>query len=450
MEAWEKFLQQQELAIGQETVQKWLRTLKIQRFDSCNLYLEAGDSFQANWFEEHVRKKVEKSLVNGNQKKIHVHLSIAKERKIKREQGPSKIDKNKQIEEVKAPSFNLDFDSLDPLSLFSYFIPSEENLITLQLLDDIRFERTPLGLYSPLFIHGPTGSGKTHLLMSLAHHFRSLGKNCIYVGAEAFTDHVVSAIRAGEMSRFRQAYRNTDILIVDDVDIFSRKGATQEEFFHTFNTIHLDGKQIILSANCPPSELQMIEPRLISRFEWGLVLPLRPLPLEEWKKVLEIKTNALHFHLPARISEFLLETFVSSPKTLIKAFQTLVVRVHLDSPNSMQHISLEIVRKILEDMLIEEKNSALTPARIIQTVAEHYGIRVDDILGESKKKECALPRQIAMYFCRERLKMPFMKIGDLFSRNHSTVISSIKFIQKSIDENHQDICNTWQTIAKKI
>lgn len=450
MQAWEQFLQQQENELGPETVQKWLRTLKIQRFDACNLYLEAKDSFQALWFEEHMRGKAQARLINGNNKRIKIHLSIAN--------ATSGTKKNryqaKGSKEAKSIQFQLNFDELDPLCLFQHFVVSQENQLTHKLLCELAglssTVKSPLGTFNPIYLYGPTGSGKTHLLMSLAQSFRAQGYKSLYVRAELFTDHVVTAIRAGEMSIFRQAYRNADILLIDDVHVFSRKGATQEEFFHTFNTLHLQGKQIILSANCAPQELQLIEPRLVSRFEWGIVLPLKPLQAEEIKTMLQAKAQALHFSLPTKIIDFLVETFTSNPKALIKALEALVLRLHLDAHNSAQHLSVPATKTLLSDLLAEEQKSALTPPKIIQVIAEYYGIRTEDILGKSQTRECALPRQIAMHLCREKLKMPFMKIGDLFSRDHSTVMASVKHIQKSLEEDHRDIAGAWHAIIKKL
>lgn len=450
MQVWEQFLQQQEAELGIETVQKWLRNLKIQRFDACNLYLEAKDSFQALWFEEHIRGKAQARLINGNNKRVKIHLSVANVTP-STQKGKKTFKENK---EKKTDQFQLSFDELDPLCLFEHFIASEENRLTYQLLCELAGlssqATTSLGTFNPIYLYGLSGSGKTHLLMSLAQNFRTRGYKCLYVRAELFTDHVVKAIRAGEMSTFRQAYRNADILLVDDVHVFSRKGATQEEFFHTFNTLHMHGKQIILSANCPPQELQLIEPRLVSRFEWGVVLPLKTLPDNQLKNLLLAKAKALHFSLPSKILDFLVETFTSNPKALIKSLEALVLRLHLDAHHSAQNLSVLATKTLLSDLLIEEQKSALTPSKIIQAIAEHYGIRSEDILGKSQTRECALPRQIAMHLCRERLKMPFMKIGDLFARDHSTVMTSVKFIQKSLDEDHRDISGAWHTIMKKL
>ena len=313
MQAWEQFLQKQESELGFETVQKWLRSLRIQRFDACNLYLEAKDSFQALWFEEHIRSKVQTKFVNGNNKRIKIHLSIAN--------GSANPKKNKvnPINAKEAKPFRLTFDELDPHCLFQHFVVSQDNQLTYKLISELaglsHETSASLGAFNPIYLYGPTGCGKTHLMMSLTQTFRARGLKCIYARAELFTDHVVTAIRAGEMSTFRQAYRNADILIVDDVHVFSRKGATQEEFFHTFNTLHLEGKQIILAANCSPQDLHLIEPRLVSRFEWGIVLPLKPLSMEELKRMLLAKSQALQFFLPPRVIDFLLETFVSQSQS---------------------------------------------------------------------------------------------------------------------------------------
>lgn len=449
MQAWEEFLKAQEVELGLETIQKWLRTLKIQRFDACNLYLEAKDSFQALWFEEHIRNKAQQKFINGNNKRIKIHLSVAN--------TPQRAKKTKTAnkeKDFKAP-FELTFDELDPLCLFPYFISTEENLLSHQLLLEIaglspQIHSTQLGTFNPIYLYGSGGSGKTHLLMSLAHALKAQGLKVIYVRAETFTDHVVTAIRAGEMSVFRQAYRNIDVLLVDDVHVFSRKGATQEEFFHTFNTLHLEGKQIILASECSPQDLQLIEPRLVSRFEWGIVLPLKPLRPGEMRNLLIAKAKALHFELPLKIADYLIETFKSNAKALIKGLEALVLRLHLDAKHSITALSVTATKALLIDLIEEEQKTAITPQKIIQAVAEQYGIRTEDILGKAQTRECALPRQLAMHLCREQLKMPFMKIGDLFSRDHSTVMSSVKSIQKSLEQDDREISGICHIILKKL
>lgn len=449
MHAWETFVESQADELGIETTQKWLKSLKVLRFDACNLYLEANDAFQAMWFEEHIRQKANSLLFNNNKKRIKIHLSVAN--------APAKSKnrnaKAKSTEEIKHTAFTLTFDELDPNCTLSTFVASEENLLPFKIISMLTTSSTDThGSFNPIYIHGGDGSGRSHLLMAAAKALRDTGKHVIYSRAQTFTDHVVSAIRAGEMRVFRQAYRNSDVLIIDDVHVFSRKGATQEEFFHTFNTLHVAGKQIILSANCAPSELKLIEPRLISRFEWGIVLPLESPKREDVLKILEMKMLAMNFPLHLKVMEFLVDSFETT-KSLNKALEAIILRSHLSRSNtklSSINLTVPIIRQLLADLLIEEQRNALTPQKIFDGVAEHFGIRAEDIFGKSQTRDCVLPRQIAMHLCRTLLKLPYVKIGEHLGKDHSTVMSSVKLIQKGVDADDSEIAGAHRTILKKL
>lgn len=453
MEAWENFVDVLEAEIGSDTIQKWLKSLKVIRFDACNLHLEAKDTFQALWFEEHIREKVRARLFNNNRRRIKVHLTVAN--------APSKIKNRNQLAQKDAeaakPRFELSFDSLDPNYTLSSFFVSEANQLTYKVFTQItgagkKANKVDSSSLTPLYISGPSGSGKTHLLMAAAEALGKQGLHVIYARAQTFTDHVVSAIRAGEMSTFRQAYRNSDVLIIDDVHVFSRKDATQEEFFHTFNTLHVAGKQIILSAHCHPAELQFIEPRLVSRFEWGIALTLETPPRETMARILEERTKILEFPLHTKVSEFLLDTF-TNPKSLSQAVEALVLRCHLnEQTRKISSVQLTIlwIKQLLSDLLQAQQDAALTPPRILRHVAEHFGIRSEDILGKAQTRDCVLPRQIAMHICRHELKLPYLKIAELFSRDHSTVMSSVKQIQKGMDGDDQEIAVPLKAVMKKI
>ncbi len=460
MQAWDNFLAQQEKELGLDTVNKWLRSIKVIDFDACNLYLQAKDSFQIIWFEEHIRKKLTKSFVNNNNKKILVHISLSNNK----QQGPPKKKGVKPKESVQSPpTFNLIFDELDPQATFSTLIESESNLLAHKLLCKITNYDTvsntvipsegELAAFNPIYLYGNEGTGKTHLLMATAHALRSRGLKALYARSQTFTEHVISAIRAGEMSLFRQTYRNIDVLLLDDVHIFARKGATQEELFHTFNTLHLAGKQIILSANCSPAELQHIEPRLVSRFEWGIVLPLEQLNTNEIKLVIERKALAFQFPLQPKVTEFLLSTFPNNPKSINRALEALILRTHLSKDKSKitnAHISVNIARHLLDDLIKLELQNSVTPEVVVQKVAEFFGIPSEDVLGKGQTRDCVLPRQIAMYFCRNLLNIPYAKIGDIFCRDHTTVMSSVKQIQKGIDSENKEIATPYTSIAKKL
>lgn len=458
MRAWEEFLTQQEKELGKETVQKWLRPLKVIRFDACNLYLEANDSFKSIWFEEHMRHRVQTRLFNNNHKQIKVHISVASENP---EKKPDKRRKKTHTPSLAPPAFQLDFDDFDLDTRFDTYIPSQNNLLAYKLLCEScglnaetlqPIENDTLTLsFNPIYLFGRSGSGKTHLMMATANQLKQAGRRVIYVRADTFTEHVVGAIRCGEMQAFRKAYRNVDALLIDDIEIFSRKGATQEELFHTFNTLHVENKQIILSASCPPQELKFIEPRLVSRFEWGIVIPLHMPEKEQMQNILHLRTEKVDFPLEDPVKSFLLETFGGNTKTLIRALEALVLRTHLNKglgkPASLP-LSLKTAQHYLSDLIQEEEKAVLTPGKIIRTVAEYHGIRMDDILSKSQARECALPRQIAMHLCRQELNLPFMKIGDIFTRDHSTVMASIKQVQKGLESKNHEITGSIKGILK--
>lgn len=448
MQAWDEFLTSLEKQFGVDTVNKWLRSLRVLRFDACNLFLEAKDTFQAMWVEEHILPLARQKLANNNNKKIKVHLST-----LNQEKNISKdIPKERPVQQI-ASGFTLTFDTLDPNANFDNYFVSESNTLAVKVLQQTLAPHSELGAYNPIYVYGGSGSGKTHLLMATTYALRKEGVKALYCRSELFTEHVVSAIRGGEMSLFRQAYRNIDVLLLDDVHFFSRKAATQEELFHTFNTLHLSNKQIILSSNCSPNELQHIEPRLVSRFEWGITLPVAPPANTELLQVLQKKAETLKFQLPEKIAHFLIESFPTKTKNLMRALEALALRLHMNQragsrPNAL--LSVPLAKQLLADLLREEQEHSLTPMKIIHDVAEFYGIHKDDILGKAQSRECVLPRQMAMHLIRQELKIPYLKIGDLFQRDHSTVMSSVKIIQKALEDNDPEITGAYHPIFKKI
>ncbi len=416
MREWDQFLTQLEGSLGRNAVEEWLRPLRVVRFDAGNLYLEAENSFQTAWFEEHIRPLL-KGWTNNNQRPIKVHLNAAA--------APKKLEKKEPLPLAILPS------RLDPEMALAHFAPGGDSLIAYQLLSEAA--SSP---FNPIYLYGPKGAGKTHLLMGAAQALQQAGKKVFFVRAESFTEHVVQAIRMGLMQEFRKVYRDIDALIVDDIHIFSRKNATQEEFFHTFNTLHTLGRPIILSANVPPSQLIEIEPRLISRFEWGISLGLSK---PDAKAVLTKKASLWNMPLTEELLHFLETRFPSNPVLALQA-------LHFRFQGKIAPTPL-IAEKILVDLLEKEKADALTPEKIVKGIASHYGIKSEDLLGKSQTREFALPRQVAMYVCRERLQMPYQKIGELFGRDHSTVMSSVKAIQKGIEEKKGDLIEATHSIA---
>ncbi len=451
MKAWEEFLAKQEAELGKETIVKWLRPLKVVRYDAGNLYLEAKDSFQAMWFEEHVRPKLAAGFLNNNGRKIKIHLEIGARNFTPATRFKGKQETSNKVVAEKLQKFRLQFDTLDPLATFENYLSHEALEVSYRLLKEAAESVVPA--FNPIYIYGGPGCGKTHLLMAFTQAARDRGIRAVYVRAETFTANLIGAIRIGEMKAFREAYRAIDCLLIDDAHIFSKKGATQEELFHTFNTLHLSSKPIIISANCHPQELQAIEPRLVSRFEWGIVLPLEMIPKEDRGKLLSKKAECLNYPLHPKILQFLLETFTSSPKALLRGLEALILRSHLNQGTgklSFIPMTVPLAKHYLADIIGEEEQAAITPQKVVQAMAEQYGIPIEDIMGKAQSRDCALPRQIAMWICRNSLKMPFTKIGDLFERDHSTVMTSVKGIQKEVEKADSEVAITVGRILKKL
>lgn len=449
MWAWEEFLKKLDGRFGKQTIDKWLRSLQVVHFDSGNLYLEATDSFQVSWFEEHARPLLKRELLNNNFRPIKVHISL---------QGPASIRAPAKKEKPKA-AYSFLPDKIDPAaSLFTY-IPAASNSVSFRFLSELAGLDSPqlqLGTYNPIFIWGEPGCGKTHLLMALADAFKRRGLHALYTRTETFTEHVVSAIRNSEMQAFRTTYRTPDILLFDDVHLLARKDATQEEFFHTFNTLHSTGRQIILASQQPAAHLSDIEPRLISRFEWGIALHVEKLQSQELAQVLERRCEHLHFPLSSEVRSFLIEQFPQA-HSLHRALEALILRVHMQE-SALYHrqpglIDTAVAAQLLRDLLEKEQNRALTPQKIIQAVAAQYGVKMEDILGKSQNQECVAPRQVAMYLCRKELRLAFAAIGRIFSRDHSTVMTSVKYIQQQVDKQDRSMVSVLfdisNTISKK-
>ncbi len=417
MLAWDQFVLKLEKELGTSTVNQWIRPLKVVRFDAGNLFLEARDSFQIDWFEEHIRPLLNDRFVNNNLRPIRVHLSTPT--------LSSKINKEKPTS-----FFSILPDRIDPEFTFEHFLSFPQNDIAYKLLTEI--DRPT---FNPIYLYGPKHAGKTHLLTASAILLQKKGRKVFFVRAETFTSHVVQAIRLGHMQQFRQNYREIDALLIDDIDIFSRKNATQEEFFHTFNALHTSGRQVILTASVPPTQLSEIEPRLISRFEWGISIAIGK---GEALAILERKSTLWGLSYSQTVLQFLSEKFPSNP---VLALQALSLR-----SKGMDSLTTNQAEILLKDLLQNEEEKALTPDKIIKVIAAHFGIKPEDLLSKSQMREMAYPRQIAMYLCREKLQLPFQKIGKMFYRDHSTVMSSVKQIQKGLDNKEEHLLDAIRSV----
>ena len=306
----------------------------------------------------------------------------------------------------------------------------------------------PSGAYNPLFIYGPSGLGKTHLLNAIKIEIQKNHPdfNIVYVDCEKFTNETITAIKTATMEQFRQRYRKADVLLIDDIQFLAGKESTQEEFFHTFNTLQTQGKQIILTSDKPPKEMETLEERIRSRFEWGLMADIGTPDYETRMAILRKKAETDNFDIDDDILNYIASNISSNIRELEGALNKLLAFHNLEHT----HITMDIAERELSNIITPDKPREITAQLIIEVVSEHFHISVDQMISKTRSSEIARPRQIAMYLCKTMTSDSLDVIGQLLGgRDHSTIIHGIKKVTKDYEEN--DSTRTLiETIKKKI
>lgn len=425
MKEWDLFLEEQKKELGSDAIDRWAKSLKIVDFDAGNLYLEATDPFQINWFEQYLRPLLKTCFKNMSGRAIRVHLSIV---------GAAAPTIKKEWK----PTLDLSPDSILSNCTFETYFSSSNNHDNIELLKDSLLKKS----FNPIYLYGPQGVGKTHLLMASCHFLKAQGLNYFYVKADRFTQHIVAAIRSSSMTQLREKYRQNDVLVIDEIETLADRSASQEELFHTFNALHLAGKPILLGGSDLPSHLRGIEPRLTSRFEWGLVLSLRPLIGNDLSHYFEKLLARKKIVLEPNLIQLCLSLLSSIP-LLNRAADILEVRLKEAVPTAL------LLQTWLSSLIQEQAKKALSSEAILKAVARHFDIDIDDLQGRSQTQEHASARQIAMYLCRNLLHLPYVKIAGIFSRDHSTVMTSVKLIDKK-SHDHPAIKEAVAEITKTL
>jgi len=291
----------------------------------------------------------------------------------------------------------------------------------------------PAAAYNPLFIYGGSGLGKTHLLHAIGHYTRTLynGTRVRYVSSEEFTNEFINSIRDDKAAAFQRRYRDVDVLIVDDIQFLSGKVQTQEEFFHTFNTLHNADKQIVVTSDQPPKQLPDFEDRMRSRFEWGLMTDVQPPDLETRIAILRKKTDQERLNAPAEVLEFIASKISSN----IRELEGALIRVSAFASLNRQPVDLALTEIVLKDLFPSETGPETTAAQIMAATASYFGVTIDDLCGASRSRVLVTARQIAMYLCRELTDLSLPKIGQAFGgRDHTTVMHADRKIRQLMAE----------------
>ncbi|GLZ54925.1 chromosomal replication initiator protein DnaA [Actinomycetospora sp. NBRC 106378] len=294
----------------------------------------------------------------------------------------------------------------------------------------------PARAYNPLFVWGDSGLGKTHLLHAVGHYAQRLfsGMRVRYVSTEEFTNDFINSLRDDRKVAFQRRYRDVDVLLVDDIQFLEGKEGTQEEFFHTFNTLHNANKQIVVSSDRPPKRLETLEDRLRTRFEWGLITDIQPPELETRIAILRKKAAGERMAAPPEVLEFIADRIERN----IRELEGALIRVTAFASLNRQPIDLQLAEIVLRDLIPDSRQSEITAPTIMAVTAEFYGVSIDDLTGPGKTKALALSRQIAMYLCRELTDLSLPRIGQMFgNRDHTTVMHADKKIRKEMAERRR-------------
>lgn len=310
---------------------------------------------------------------------------------------------------------------------------------------------SPAEAYNPLFIYGGVGLGKTHLMHSIAHFILKENKHAkvLYVSSEKFTNELINSIRGDKNEAFRQKYRNIDVLLVDDIQFIAGKERTQEEFFHTFNTLYEAKKQIIISSDRPPKEIETLEERLRSRFEWGLIADIQAPDFETRMAILKNKAELEDLDLEDDVLQYVAANIKSNIRELEGAVNKIVAYSRLVHFGNSQ-ITKKIAEDALKDLIAPAEDNIVTPQLILEVVSEHYNISVADITSKKRPRDIAYPRQIVMYLCRKLTDASLPKIGELLGkRDHTTVLHGYKTINKLMTTD-ATLRNSIDILIKKI
>lgn len=424
-EVWDKAKAHLQDKLGKAALETWILPLSPKQKDENVLVLEAPDNFFRDWVEKHYREAIQEAIGCVTKQKLRVNLETNSQ--IKADLASS----GAQQVPVKPKEFK-DTSGLNPRYTFENFVvgPSNRHAHAYSLA----VAESPAKAYNPLFIYGGVGLGKTHLMQAICHHAKNKAggnlKIC-YMTSERFTNELIDAIQHHSTPAFRQKYRNTDVLVVDDIHFIAGKESTQEEFFHTFNTLYDAHKQIIISSAQPPKEIANLQDRLVSRFGWGLTTDIQPPDLETRAAILKKKIEREPVSIPDDVIFFIAQLI----KTNVRELEGALIRTIAYSLLEEKPITLELTKEVLKDLL-REPRKLITVDFVQRCVAEEFGVSLQEIKMKRRNKNIVLPRQIAMYLSRELTDLSLPEIGNsLGGKDHTTVLHSYNKIKEAIKKD---------------
>lgn len=421
---WQKALASLEKKVAKPSYETWLKSTKAHSLKKDSLIITAPNDFARDWLESRYSELIGEAIYDLIGEELEIKFVIPQNQvneKLLVEASPSAMKKNNGNFQESSQHM------LNPKYVFDTFVIGSGNRFAHAA--SLAVAEAPAKAYNPLFIYGGVGLGKTHLMHAIGHYVieHNPDAKVVYLSSEKFVNEFINSIRDNQADAFRNKYRSIDVLLIDDIQFLAGKESTQEEFFHTFNTLHEESKQIIISSDRPPKEIPTLEDRLRSRFEWGLITDITPPDLETRIAILRKKAKADGLDIPNEVMLYIANQIDSN----IRELEGALTRVVAYSSLSNRDINADLAAEALKNIIPGSKPKILVIKDIQQAVADVFHVKMDDFKAKKRTKSIAFPRQVAMYLSRELTDSSLPKIGDEFGgRDHTTVIHAHEKISK--------------------
>lgn len=416
---WEEACRHLKETLPKDIFEKWIAVIQCRGIEENKVTLVVGNDFYQSWLEEHYLPLIRKALtvISG----CEMQIELAVDYSLLGEPPEEKPERRHSILPSKKPAET----NLNKNYTFDSFVVGPSNQFAHAAA--IASAQSPSRAYNPLFVHGGVGLGKTHLMQAIGNfiHSKNLRGRVCYTTCESFTNEYIEALQTNALAKFRKKYRTVDALLIDDIHFLAGKERMQEEFFHTFNAIFENHKQIVMTSDRPAGELAGLAPRLVSRFEWGLVVELESPDVETRVAILRKKCEQLSLSIDPSLLFYIAERISSN----IRRLEGALIRVASYVSLTGQNVDRSKLEYLLRDTLDQEKKHSISIESIQKTVAEHFDIRLGDLVGPKRPQNIAWPRQVAMYLARTMTNQSFPVIGDAFSRNHATIVHACQLVE---------------------
>ncbi len=423
-QAWQSVLGQLQMEMPRASFDTWVRDTKPVSYQDGTLTVGVRNAYARDWLDDRLASTVNRLLLGITNASVDVKFVVSgNEADAANDETPASRSQPVLASASEQPARSL---TINPRYIFETYVVGSGNRLAHAAC--LAVAEKPARAYNPLFLYGGVGLGKTHLLHAIGNACVARGLNILYVSSEEFTNDMIASIRTHTNQAFREKYRSADVLLVDDIQFIAGKESTQEEFFHTFNTLHGQDKQVILSSDRPPKSLVTLDERLRSRFEWGLIVDIQPPDLETRLAILRSKAE----RAGRQVSDEILESIARRVQSNIRELEGALNRIIAFADLSGASLTPSLVEVALADLLPQKRN--ISPRRVIEAVATSEGIAVDDLLGQNRSAKIAIPRQLAMYILREFSEISLPQIGELLGgRDHTTVL----YAAKKVDEDEK-------------